>query len=659
MRVKFSSKIIGIGLLIILTIFSYEIFRASKSAQTSLSKERARLLEKTSVAFKKTRLTSHQSNAVRIQQNFSDTKAFIKYQNSYFAATSGGLIQYTFDGEIIKHYTVLDGLPESDLTALAIFSEKLFIGTRSQGLLEFDGETFTQYEWTDRRAQTVTSLLVTDEKLLIGTFGGGLLEFGGADFREIKADDKPIKAINFLEQTDGKLYVGTFDNGLWIYDQDRWTHFTKREGLNSNRIVGIAQHNKNLLVATDLGLSILESNKFRTLEILPALSSLIKFDSRIFLTRERGEVFGSAGGSPAPFGAKHSNGTSVMETQLENKAACCPFSLLRAERTAGEPPTLPANAHFTVADEKLFLLGSGGIFLFEDNKFDAFGDVESKTLTDNFVSALAIDGHGNLWAGTFRRGIDVLAENGKLLTHLETEGIREINFLQTNSEGVSAATTQGLFQIKSDFSYTAFDKTKGLPTGAITHISDGVIATARGLVFTEEKTPKILTIVNRLPSDSVYTTLKIGEIIYAGTLSGLAQIENKKVVRVWQDSNSNLATNWITALVSANERIFVGTYGGGIFELLPSGEIRPFADEIGKFVVNPNALCADEKRLYVGTLEGAKILDLQTQKWTNVKKVLPSETVMSIVVDEETVYFGTASGIAAIRKNYFVSEESE
>jgi ligand-binding sensor domain-containing protein len=357
---------------------------------------------------------------------------------------------------------------------------------------------------------------------------------------------------------------------------------------------------------------------------LPALSSLIKFDNRIFLTRDNGEVF-------------------IYDKSLTEFA--------KKNNLTG--------ARLTVAGEKLFLLGNSGVFSFDDNKFKAFGDAGNKTLTDNFVSATAIDERGNLWAGTFRSGIDVLAENGKLLTHLKTESIREINFLQATGEGVSAATTQGLFQFKPDFSYTTFDKTKGLPTNAITHISDGVIATARGLVFTREKTPKILSAVNRLPNNSVYTTLKIGETVYAGTLSGLAQIEDKRVVRVWQDSNYNLATNWVTALVSANERIFVGTYGGGIFELLPSGEIHSFADETGKFVVNPNALAADENRLYVGTLEGAKILDLQTQKWTSVKKVLPSETVMSIAADEENVYFGTASGIAAIRKSYFENLEKD
>lgn len=625
MRLKFSKKIIVAGSIFISAILGFEIFRVYKAAQNSLSEERARLLEKNSVAFKKTRLTPLQSNAVKIWQNFSDTRAFAAYKNSYFAATGGGLIQYSFSGEIIKHYAVLDGLPESDLTALAVFGDKLFVGTRSKGLIEFDGANFTRYEWTERRTQTINALLNDNgNKLLIGTFGGGLLEFDGVNFREIKAGENQIRAINFLLKEDDSLYVGTFDNGLWIYDKDRWTHFTTVDGLTSNRIISIARQNKNLLVATDFGLSILEENKFRTLEILPALSGLVNLNNRIFLTRDNGEIF------------------------LFNSSAT---ELVKKNNLS--------NARFAVTNEKLFLLGNGGVFLFDDNKFDAFGSSEINALTNNFISALTIDGRGNLWAGTFRRGIDVLAENGKVLTHLETEAIREINFLETSGAKVSAATTQGIVQFKPDFSFEVFDKTKGLPNNSTTHISDGVAATARGLIFTGEKTPKILSAVNGLPSNSIYTTLKIGEKIYAGTLSGLAQIENKRVVRVWQDSNSNLTTNWVTALVQANERIFVGTYGGGIFELLPSGEIHSFAGEIGKFVVNPNALFADEKNLFVGTLEGARILNLQTQKWTIVKKALPSETVMSIAADRETIYFGTASGIAAISKNYFENAEIE
>ena len=70
-----------------------------------------------------------------------------------------------------------------------------------------------------------------------------------------------------------------------------------------------------------------------------------------------------------------------------------------------------------------------------------------------------------------------------------------------------------------------------------------------------------------LPSNSLYTVLVQGRNLYAGTLSGLALIQDGHVVRVFKDTNSNLTTNWVTALCVVDSRLFVGTYGGGIFEL--------------------------------------------------------------------------------------------
>jgi hypothetical protein len=96
-----------------------------------------------------------------------------------------------------------------------------------------------------------------------------------------------------------------------------------------------------------------------------------------------------------------------------------------------------------------------------------------------------------------------------------------------------------------------------------------------------------------------------------------------------------------------------------IFELFPSGEIRSFEAETGKFVVNPNALFSDGKHLFAGTLEGVKILDLRSQKWKTVRRFLPSETVMSITADEENIYFATTGGLAKFKKNYFTDEETE
>jgi ligand-binding sensor domain-containing protein len=607
---------------LILAFAIFQIFSIYRSAKKMLANERARLNEQNRVAFEKKILTPHLTTHLQILQNTSETRALVYFRNSYFAATGGGLVQFDESGKTEKHFTVLDGLPESDLTALAVFQDRLLIGTRTKNLLVFDGEKFENYLWTDRKTDAVTSFLEIDGKLLIGTFNGGLIEFDGKVFTEIKADEKRISAIIYLFKNSGKLYVGTFDNGLWIFENSTWSHFTKTDGLPSNRVVGIAVKDKNLYVATDFGLAILEEKRFRTLATLPSLSSLILHENQILLTKADGEI------------SKFDGALKEFSTNKNLQ-----------------------NAQLTATTEKLFLLSNQGVSEITGAKIKPFNQAEA-SLTDNFVSALTIDAGENLWVGTFRHGIDVFAADGKKLKHLESESIREINFLQSREDEISAATSAGLQTFKKDFSVESLSKKDGLPSDSVTHFSDEFVTTAKGLAFRQNDRIRLISAVNGLPNNSTYNSLKVGEKLYLGTLGGLAEIQANKVVRVWKDSNSNLKTNWVTALCRANERVFIGTYGGGIFELLPSGEIRSFEGETGKFAVNPNAIFSDEMRLYIGTLDGVKILNLQTQEWKTVKNILPAETVMSITGNAKNVYFGTTNGIAKVEKKYFEDERN-
>lgn len=623
MRLSFRKfTFIGIATLA-LSFFVYQIFSIYNSARQTLADERARLIEQNKVAFEKRTLTPHLTNKIQIRQSANNVRDFVRFKDSFFAATDGGLLQFDETGKPEKHFSVLDALPESDLTALAVFQDKLFIGTQTKNLVAFDGEKFEQYVFSERKIQAVTAFLETDGKLLIGTFAGGLLEFDGAEFAEIKAADRKISAVNCLFKTGDRLYVGTFDNGLWVNENGVWTNFTRTEGLPSNRVVGIAAKDKNLYAATDLGLAVLETNRFRAVEILPAASSLLAFENRLFLTRAGGEIF-------------------TFDNSLKELSARQNLQ----------------NARLIAASEKLFLLADGGIFYIDGARIKPFRQADDESLTGNFVSALAADERENLWVGNFRRGIDVFDAEGRKIKHLETEAVREINFLRASGAGsVSAATGAGLITFKTDFSGELLAEKDGLPSNSVTHFSEDFTATAKGLAFRENGKIRALSALNGLPNNSVYAVLQAGKKLYAGTLGGLAEIENRRVARVWKASNSNLKTNWVTALARAGERIFIGTYGGGIFELQPSGEIRSFETEAGKFVVNPNALFADATRLYAGTLDGARVLNLQTQDWRRVKDVLPAETVMSVTGDERHIYFGTTNGIARIEKNYFTSEE--
>jgi ligand-binding sensor domain-containing protein len=205
-------------LTIVFSISAVVVYRIFIDTESKLAQSRSRQLEQNSLKFEKIRLNPHPHNFVQIIQNTQDTRGLIQFQNSYFAATSGGLLQLSPEGKLIKHFTVLDGLPESDLVSLAVFEAKLFIGTRTKGIITFDGENFVQFRFTEVETQAITAFFNDNGRLLVATFNGGLLQFDGKVFREIKAENQTIKTINYLTKIDAALYIGTFHNGLWILE---------------------------------------------------------------------------------------------------------------------------------------------------------------------------------------------------------------------------------------------------------------------------------------------------------------------------------------------------------------------------------------------------------------------------------------------------------
>ena len=555
----------------------------------------------------------------------------------------------TENGEIVRHLTVLDGLPESDLTTLAVFSQKLFIGTKSKGLISFDGEKFEAFRLENHETKSVTALFAAPQTLLIGTFSGGLLEFDGQKITEIKAAEERLEHVTFVRETDATLIVGTFADGLWIRKNQIWKHLTTAGGLHSNRVVGAEILDKNLFVATDLGVSqtpineILQENpaKFRQTFALPNLSSLIAENDQLYIVRDNGELF-----------AFSNRGESSGLRKIEWKSLKNPNSA-RLQKANGEIRLLTDQGVWTAKNPS-----RDEISLAEFTKFS-----DSEQLADNNVSALAVDRDERLWAGTFRDGIDVFSSGGKKLRHLESETVREINSLIQRAENneMLAATNGGAVRFGQNFEETFLVENTALPSRSVTQITNfkteknqaSAVSTVKGLFLKENNSKRVFSTINGLPSASVFATLFAENRLFAGTMSGLAQIENGKVARVFKTSNSELKNNWITALCAAGGRIFIGTYGGGVFELLPAGEIRGFDSETGRFFVNPNALVSDGERLFAGTLSGVWCLDLTTQKWTKLKDVLPSETVLSLAVGGENLYVGTTGGIARINRSEF------
>jgi ligand-binding sensor domain-containing protein len=623
--------------------------------------------------FEKDTFRATGGDGVELIQSSRATRGLAQFNGSIFAATGGGLVEFDEDGKTKRRYTTLDGLPESDLTSIDVFNSKLFIGSRSRGLIVFDGKRFERYRWTDRDAQAVTTLLEDRGRLLIGTFAGGLLEFDGGRFREIKAESKQkeqeeqevqirLAGITCLIADGARLFVGTFADGLWVNDSDRWSHFTVAEGLPSNRVVGIVADGDQLIVASDFGVVAGDigslQNRFQTIATLPELSSAIRYGGDILLCKDGGEIF-RLGLKSVP--------RAVLISPVDWKRPESLSSCQLAAFANGKPPM--GETLWLMSGEGMWRLGWQDERLSGSPRVSRFGETPNPSLgalKSNVISALAFDDLGRLWAGSFRDGIDVIAPDGSRITHLESQTVHEINALvwDGRSRRMLAATAQGLIRFDGSFGSERLGRADGLLSDAVMSAAviqggdrDGLaLATGRGLSLGGAKRYRGLTTVQGLPDNGVYSVLSHREFIYAGTRGGLAQIAGGtaggRVVRVFKDSNSKMSHNWAQALCAAGPRLFIGTYGGGVFELTAAGEMVSFAQETGRQMVNQNAMASDGERLYVGTLDGAWVLDLRSQQWIRLKDELPSNVVLSVAIDNDRVYFGATGGIARIKKSY-------
>jgi ligand-binding sensor domain-containing protein len=644
------------------------LWRIRDQAERRLEAERVLLARQNVVPFEKKLRSILASKELTVWQSYQNSRAVMQFQDSYFVATDGGLVELDASGKLLRHYTVLDGLPESDLLSLASFNSKLFVGTQTQGLVAFDGEHFESYRWTDRKPQAISALFEDGGRLLIGTNAAGLIEFDGQQFREIKvgADHQRLLGITYLAKNGTRLFVGTFADGLWVEEAARWSQFTVADGLLSNRIVGVVANRENIFVASDYGLAVAptatlsasteptSAKRFHAISTLPSLSGMVQASSDILLCKDNGESYSFS-----------------ADTDL---------SRLHINAIGWKRPAGAAGCRLVVLGPDVWLLSNAGVYraqieALESSRtsslpFSTFGQSHvAQGIKTNLTSALSLDARGRIWAGSFRNGIDVLSADGKQLAHLESDDVREINFLAEDREAraMLVATSQGLLRFNADLrGIDRWSSADGLLSNSILQVAqttaepsekarkfDIACATSKGLSFGVPGKLRGLTTVQGLPSNSLYTLLVQGRKIYVGTLGGLAVVEDGRVVRVFKDTNSKLTHNWVTALRIIGSRLFVGTYGGGVFELTASGELQSFSATAGRAVVNPNAMWADGERLYAGTLDGVLIFDLYSQKWTHVTDELPSRTVLSITGDERYVYFGTTSGIARVARTYW------
>ncbi len=570
-----------------------------------------------------------------------------------FCATSGGLLAWAPGRAPRRPFTRRDGLAGVDLTAAAPLGERLVFGDGDGGLTVVDGERAIAARLRVPHAGAIADLAPAGPVVYALVTGVGVIAFDGRRAVDVARGDKALaealRKAGALCVGDGGLAVGTSDGALYV---ERDAALTKLDaGLAPAPITALACDGSDLVVGTPFGVQRVTAGRARDLARDLFVTSLLPTPGALFV-------------------ATFDDGVHVLDPESGRE---------RGRHLAGE------RVHrLRLVDGRVMAFGPGGARQLTGGAFASLGTPPAG-LSGPTVTALARDGAGALWVGTFEHGIDVLGPDFAPARHLpaadrETRsgveqpalaGLPEtdarddqVNALlyRGDTSEVIAATVHGLDvfgpagQRRLAVGEPTPDAISAVAVTAGDRFSNGraglALAGSRGLTFVDGSRQRTLYAFHGLANNHVYAVAAVGDRIYAGTLGGLSILDGQKVLRSIGVGPRALRSAWVTALQPSPEGIYVGTYGGGVQLLRTDGAVDDVSLPAGAFHVNPGALAVDGNTLFVGTLEaGLLAFDRTAHAWRRLPdeaRLLPSRNVTALLADGEALLVGTASGLVRI-----------
>ncbi|PCI94368.1 MAG: hypothetical protein COB15_14335 [Flavobacteriales bacterium] len=225
-----------------------------------------------------------------------------------YVGTDGGVF-YFEKGKLIH---ITDRINNNNSERTYIITEdgkkKLWFGTK-EGLviLENDRKTFKKYTVAEGLPSDVIRAIFCDKdgNVWLGTDGGGLCKViekeEGLEFKTYQNDQEKLNTISnntvlsIHQDKTGFLWLGTFGGGLNKFDlkSEKFTTFTKKEGLTNNVIYGVLSDKKgNLWLSTNKGISSfnIKTSEVKNFDETDGLQSN-EFNTGAYFKSESGQLF--------------------------------------------------------------------------------------------------------------------------------------------------------------------------------------------------------------------------------------------------------------------------------------------------------------------------------------------------------------------------------
>lgn len=276
----------------------------------------------------------------------------------------------------------------------------------------------------------------------------------------------------------------------------------------------------------------------------------------------------------------------------------------------------------------------------------------SPSLPAPHVNALAADGT-RLWLGFFDGGLATADPRESPLRALSSPSgdAWGVNALLPIAGHVYAATLRGAYRVDADGAEPldgpgAAFAVASTPAGIAIGYGQGVLLPAR----------RLLSAFHGLPGNQAYALAADGESLWVGTPTGLGRVERRRVAERVLPGEGRLPHPWVTALLRAEDGLWVATYGGGIAVRRRGGAEAAwerFAETRG-LKVNAGALLAlPDGRICAGTQgSGVWCSDRSRARFARVDLPLPSPDVFSLAAfpreSPEMLFAGTSEGLLRV-----------
>lgn len=400
--------------------------------------------------------------------------------HTFWIGSISGLYHFNSATHKVSRVTA-ENLPDQAIYAILRYDEDNFYFGTYNGLCRYNArsgkfERITIPRESHTSNQLILSLLPDYKRgcLWIGT-EGDLFSYNPSDnqLKEIPLfKGNSVKSL--LQDQVNCLWVGT-DNGLYIFepetDRHRLVHY---DALNDRSLISnivwciFTDRDNNIWIGTDAGVSLYASDEHYNLQSVSELTGSSEGNNVISILEDTSGILW-LGGNNGLIKVDRVKGTSVWYQQNSSKyplphnkvrsifqdmdgdiwiatdGSVCRFNTktTQFDRYQVEDESHTRNANWSyamcqdetgklwiatclggifVVDKQKLLASKGKPFVAEHNYFSGGG---AQGLSGNMLQFLAVDGNSNIWAGTYRAGVNKIDRLNRRVVQMtsHSEGI--------------------------------------------------------------------------------------------------------------------------------------------------------------------------------------------------------------------------------------------